>query len=159
MKPVTVSDDVVAVVLAGGYGRRIRHVLHDRPKPMAQVAGRPFVEWVVRWLRRNGVRQVVLSTGYRSDLIEAHFAASAIGDSRVGCVAEPFPMGTAGGFLNAVNGSGLSPSVWVVANGDSIVAAFEPVDPKGAELRREIGFGRFSEPEPGGIIHAGYRRP
>jgi D-glycero-alpha-D-manno-heptose 1-phosphate guanylyltransferase len=41
-------DQVVAVVLAGGFGTRVRHLLPGVPKPMAVVAGKPFLEWVVR---------------------------------------------------------------------------------------------------------------
>jgi hypothetical protein len=42
---------------------------------------------------------------------------------------------------------------------DAIVAALKPMDAKNAELRREIGFGYFVQPERGGIIHAGYWEP
>ncbi len=123
MKPVTVFDDVVAVVLAGGFGRRIQHLLSDRPKPMAQVAGRPFIEWVIRWLRLNGIGRVVLSTGFLAETIQTHFRNNVIEGCDVSCVPESSPMGTAGGFLNAVSLSRLTPRIWLAVNGDSIVAA------------------------------------
>jgi D-glycero-alpha-D-manno-heptose 1-phosphate guanylyltransferase len=123
MKPVTAFDDVVAVILAGGFGRRIQHLLPEQPKPMAQVAGRPFVEWIIRWLRLNGISRVVLSTGFRAEKIQEYFQDNVIADCDVTCVSESSPMGTAGGFLNAVSVSGLTPGIWLAVNGDSIVAA------------------------------------
>jgi len=56
-------EQTTAIILAGGFGTRIKHLLGDLPKPMAPVNGRPFLEWVVRWLAAQGVRRVVLSTG------------------------------------------------------------------------------------------------
>jgi D-glycero-alpha-D-manno-heptose 1-phosphate guanylyltransferase len=115
-----------AVVLAGGFGTRIRHLLPDVPKPMAPVAGRPFVEHVVRYLVRGGVTQVVLSTGYLASVVEAHFAAEPVPRAAVRCVAEDEPLGTAGGFLHAVRHAGFAPECWLVLNGDSLVVADLP---------------------------------
>jgi D-glycero-alpha-D-manno-heptose 1-phosphate guanylyltransferase len=114
------SPGPVAVILAGGFGTRIRHLLDDVPKPMAPVAGRPFLEWVVRYFRAQGVRRFVLSTGYRAEVIARHFASHAVPDVEVVCVPETEPLGTAGGFLHAVAGSGFTSSTWLVANGDSL---------------------------------------
>ena len=46
-------EQITAVILAGGFGTRIRHLLVDLPKPMASVNGRPFVEWVVPLEKRR----------------------------------------------------------------------------------------------------------
>src|SRR5688500_14525934 len=109
-------EQVTAVVLAGGFGTRIRHVLPDVPKPMAPVAGRPFVEWVVRFLGAQGVRRVVLSTGYLAEKIGAHFASGRVGPVAVSCVAETSPLGTAGGFLNAAAVGRGEAKGWLVLN-------------------------------------------
>ena len=58
-------SQVVAVVLAGGFGTRVAHLLAGIPKPMVPVAGKPFLEWVVRCLARQGIRKAILSTGHR----------------------------------------------------------------------------------------------
>lgn len=87
---------------------------------MAPVAGRPFVEWVVRFLARQGVRRVVLSTGYRAEALAAHFHSKPVPGVQVDCIAEPAPLGTAGGFLHAARSSGLSAPAWLVLNGDSL---------------------------------------
>lgn len=117
------QSEVCAVVLAGGFGTRIRHLLPDLPKPMAPVAGKPFVEWVIRYLAAQGVRRVVLSTGHRADVVAAYFQPQPVPGVTMVCVAESQPLGTAGGFLNAVRQSGVSAAAWLVLNGDSLVLA------------------------------------
>ena len=67
-------EQITAVVLAGGFGTRIKHLLGDLPKPMAPVNGKPFVEWVVRYLAAQGIRNVILSTGHLAETVEKHFA-------------------------------------------------------------------------------------
>ena len=69
------ANQITAVVLAGGFGRRIEHLLPDIPKPMAPVAGRPFLEWIVRYLAAQDIRRVILSTGHRAAVVEKHFRA------------------------------------------------------------------------------------
>jgi D-glycero-alpha-D-manno-heptose 1-phosphate guanylyltransferase len=116
-------EQIVAVVLAGGLGTRIRHLLPNLPKPMASVCERPFIEWVIRYLAAQNVRRIVISTGYRGDVIERHFASKPVKEVAVQCIAEPEPLGTAGGFLNAVQASGYRPRAWLVLNGDSLALA------------------------------------
>ncbi len=116
-------SQVTAVVLAGGFGTRVRHLLPDLPKPMAPVAGRPFLEWVVRYLAAQGLKRVVISTGYRSEVVERHFQAHSVNGVKIRCVAETQPLGTAGGFLHAVHAIAEQPPVWVVLNGDSLIFA------------------------------------
>jgi D-glycero-alpha-D-manno-heptose 1-phosphate guanylyltransferase len=113
--------DWAAVVLAGGLGTRIRHLHPDVPKPMIPVCGRPFVEWIARYLSCQGCRQIVLSAGHLSTVVESHFKSQPVPGARVMCVPEPQPLGTAGGFLNAAENSGIHPKGWLVLNGDSLV--------------------------------------
>lgn len=117
-----------AVVLAGGFGTRLRSVVREVPKPMAPVAGRPFVEWVVRYLAAQGVSRVVLSTGYLAGVIAEHFDGLTLpGIEEVRCVPETDPLGTAGGFLQAARGAAdWHPDVWLCLNGDSLALA--PLD-------------------------------
>jgi D-glycero-alpha-D-manno-heptose 1-phosphate guanylyltransferase len=114
-------NDVVAVILAGGYGTRIKHLLDGVPKPMASVAGKPFVEWVVRYLRTQGITKAILSTGYLSEVVEQHFQNYPVDGVQTICCQEKSPLGTAGGFLNAVHQTRESPFAWLVINGDSLV--------------------------------------
>ena len=91
-------NQVAAVILAGGLGTRIKHLLPNLPKPMAPVAGRPFLEWVGRYLVKQGIQQIVISTGYLSEVVERHFENRPIPGVNIRCVAEPEPLGTGGEF-------------------------------------------------------------
>ncbi|MDO4267651.1 MAG: nucleotidyltransferase family protein [Eubacteriales bacterium] len=62
-----------AILLAGGLGTRLRSVVSDRPKPMALIEGRPFMEYVVRGLSRHGVTDIIFAVGYKGSMVEEHF--------------------------------------------------------------------------------------
>lgn len=114
------SHQTAAVILAGGFGTRIKHLLGDLPKPMAPVNGRPFLEWVVRWLAAQKVRRVVLSTGYQAETIERYFQPQPVAGVQISCVPETTPLGTGGGFLNAVRQSRINADAWFLLNGDTL---------------------------------------
>ena len=90
-----------AVVLAGGLGTRLRSVVPDLPKPMAPVAGRPFLEILLDRLAATGFERVVLSVGYRHEVIEAHFGPRHRHLELVYAV-ERQPLGTGGGLALAL---------------------------------------------------------
>lgn len=58
-----------AIILVGGLGTRLRAVVSDMPKPLAPVANRPFLHWLLDGLERQGISHVVLATGYMGDVI------------------------------------------------------------------------------------------
>jgi D-glycero-alpha-D-manno-heptose 1-phosphate guanylyltransferase len=121
-------SQVIAVILAGGFGTRVKHLLPQIPKPMASVADKPFVEWTIRYLRSQGIEQVILSTGYLAEVIENYFATQPIEDVKVECCRENTALGTAGGFVNVVQKSQHCPPAWLVTNGDSLsFANLEPL--------------------------------
>ena len=105
-------SQVVGVVLAGGFGTRVAHLLPGVPKPMAPVAGRPFLEWVVRRLARQGIPKVLLSTGHLAEVVDRYFQPQPVAGVITRSFAETRPLGTAGGFLNAVRLSGEHPEAW-----------------------------------------------
>jgi D-glycero-alpha-D-manno-heptose 1-phosphate guanylyltransferase len=117
------TNQIAAVILAGGFGKRVAHLLPDTPKPMARVNGRPFVEWVVRYLAAQNIHRVVLSTGHLAAVVEKHFRLYPVPGVDVNWVSETRPLGTAGGFLNAIRHVTDKPAAWLVLNGDSLVAA------------------------------------
>ena len=96
-----------AIVLAGGLGTRLRSVVADRPKVLAPIAGAPFLAHLIRHLRAEGVRDVVLATGHLSEQVEAFVAADAPDGMRVQCVREDEPLGT-GGADSGTADSGLA---------------------------------------------------
>ena len=112
----------LAVVLAGGLGTRLQKVLPDLPKPLAPVAGKPFLEWLLRYLRGQGIEEVVLSVGHRAGQVEAFARNFSLPGMKVGCAVEREPLGTAGGFLNAMHSAKGDGDV-LACNGDSLVLA------------------------------------
>ena len=66
-----------AILLAGGLGTRLRSVVSDRPKPMALIEGKPFMEYVTRELVRHGITDIVFAVGYKGTMVEEHFGDGA----------------------------------------------------------------------------------
>ena len=90
---------------------------------MAPVEGRPCIEWLVRYLAGQSIRRILISTGHLSEVIERHFAMEPVKGVKVRCIPEPQPLGTGGGFLNAVHVSGGVATAWLVLNGDTFALA------------------------------------
>ena len=65
-----------AVILLGGKGTRIAAQFPDVPKALVPVAGRPFLEWQLDWLRQNGMTRVLLAGGYKADVLERYLGAA-----------------------------------------------------------------------------------
>jgi NDP-sugar pyrophosphorylase family protein len=111
--------DIPALILAGGAGTRLRPVVSDRPKPMATVGGRPFLELQIEWLRRQGVRRVVLCTGHLHQHVEDHFGDGRAFGVSIAYSLERSPLGTGGALKLAepLTGGGS----FLALNGDSFL--------------------------------------
>lgn len=109
-----------AIVLAGGLGTRLAARLNNVPKPMAPVAGRPFLEILLGQLRRAGCARVVLSVGHLHSVIENHFGSDFHG-LRVEYAIESAPLGT-GGAIRAALEKVTEDSI-LVLNGDTFLDA------------------------------------
>ncbi len=112
---------ITAVILAGGFGTRIKHLLPNIPKPMATVLNKPFLEWIIRYLHQQNINDFLLSTGYLSQVIEEYFNKILLDNLTIKCYEELEPLGTGGGFINAVNQDNSNSDYWLVANGDSLI--------------------------------------
>ena len=108
---------MTAVILAGGMGLRLRSVISDRPKVMAEVAGRPFVEWLVAALRSYGIRHVVFCVGYMASVIEEHFGNGASWDMSIDYSCDTDLLGTGGALRKCLHLVKSDPVL--VLNGDS----------------------------------------
>jgi D-glycero-alpha-D-manno-heptose 1-phosphate guanylyltransferase len=107
-----------AVVLAGGLGTRLRAVVGDVPKPLAPVAGRPFITYLLERLEKQGVTTAIVSVGYLAEAV-----ISALGP-RYGNMAlrycrEDMPLGTGGGIRKALAMASRYPVL--VLNGDTLI--------------------------------------
>lgn len=105
-----------AVILAGGLGTRLRPLTRDLPKPMVPVADRPFLEYVLDYLAASAVKRVILSVGYRGEMIEAYFAHDWRGMDLV-YAHEDKPLGTGGAVRHCLEY--LGERTFFVLNGDT----------------------------------------
>jgi len=108
-----------AIVLAGGKGTRLQSVVSDLPKPMAPVAGRPFLAHLLDLLQRQGVTEVVLSVGYMHEKIIDAFGRRYC-DIRLRYAIEEQPLGTGGGLRQALAMVDRFPAF--ALNGDTLLA-------------------------------------
>lgn len=123
-----------AVLLAGGRGTRLAAVVSDRPKPMVEVAGKPFLEWVLTYFRRYGVTRFTVSLGHMAEVAQRYFTARPADGLAIQTVVEHSPLGTGGGFLYAVSQSAKA-DIYILSNGDSLLLA--DIAPALALLERE----------------------
>jgi D-glycero-alpha-D-manno-heptose 1-phosphate guanylyltransferase len=90
-----------AIILAGGFGTRLQSVVSDVPKPMAPVAGRPFLTYLLDRLRKQGYTHIVLATGYLHEKVEEFFGHE-YHDVAIDYARELSPLGTGGAIVNAL---------------------------------------------------------
>lgn len=108
------ADEIL--ILAGGFGTRLRSEVPDLPKPLAPVAGRPFLAYLLDRYAAAGMRRVILATGYLGDVVEQAIGRKWAG-MEVAYSREETPLGTGGAIAAAARltkGDGLH-----VCNGDT----------------------------------------
>ena len=105
-----------AIILAGGLGTRLRAVVPDVPKPMAPIAGRPFLEILLTSLARKGFSRVVLSLYFMAEKVSAYFGDEFAG-MQLAYVIEDQPLGT-GGAVRVTMASCHNDHIYVF-NGDT----------------------------------------
>ena len=106
-----------AVILAGGFGTRLSHVLGNIPKPMAPVYGKPFLCYLLDRLADSGVQHVVLATGHLHEQIESYFHDGYRG-IKVSFSNESTPLFTGGAIAKAANY--IESEDFLVLNGDTL---------------------------------------
>jgi D-glycero-alpha-D-manno-heptose 1-phosphate guanylyltransferase len=107
-----------ALILAGGFGSRLQSVVSDVPKPMAKVAGRPFLEWVLDYCLEAGIKETIISVGYLAEKITTHFKNEYKG-LKIKYAVESSPLGTGGAMRFALDAEDPE-SDWLVLNGDTL---------------------------------------
>lgn len=104
------------VILCGGLGKRLRSVVSDRPKPMAEIGGKPFVQILIEHIASFGFHRFVLGAGYKADMIASHFRSVSL-PLEIEVSVEDQPMGTGGGLKHVCDL--LKAETVLVLNGDS----------------------------------------
>jgi NDP-sugar pyrophosphorylase family protein len=105
-----------AVILAGGQASRLRPYTDTIPKALVQVAGRPIFEHQATWLAAEGIEEVVISCGYRADVLQEYVDTHRL-PLRVRIVVEDEPLGRGGGLKYAAKNLPFQDERWVGLNG------------------------------------------
>ena len=113
--------DIDTVILCGGQGTRLRAVLSDKPKVLAPIDGRPYLDWLLDSLKGYGLRRVMLCGGHLSEVLAEWVRGRKNGAVHVSLFNEPEPHGTAGAlrFMRPY----LRSDPVMVINGDTLVTA------------------------------------
>jgi D-glycero-alpha-D-manno-heptose 1-phosphate guanylyltransferase len=113
-------SDMKALLLVGGLGTRLRSVVSSKPKVLASIGNESFLELLVRHLRSQGVRQLVMCTGYLADQVEHEFGDGNRWNVTIEYSKEEIPLGTAGAVKLAWHYVDDCPE-FLVLNGDSFL--------------------------------------
>ena len=106
-----------AIILAGGRGKRLRPVTDYVPKPLIPIKNTPIIEWQIKYLKKFGVNEVIICTGYKSDMIENHLAKKNL-KIKISYSLEKTPLGTGGAIKKAAKS--IKDKSFFVLNGDII---------------------------------------
>ena len=107
------------MILAGGEGSRLEPLTLDIPKAMVKVAGKPLLQWIIEWLKQNGVHEVVLGVAYLKEKIADYFGDGSDFGLRIRYSVHTVEGGTAQGFRLAISRH-VDDDVFFALNGDQV---------------------------------------
>ncbi len=107
-----------ALILAGGRGKRLKPITDYVPKPLVPINNIPIMEWQIKYLKKFGVNNIIICTGYKSKQIENFLQAKNNFDIKISFSIENTPLGTGGAIKKA--GSSICDNTFIVINGDVI---------------------------------------
>lgn len=123
--------------MAGGFGKRLKPLTDDKPKPLLEVGGMPILGRQVNWLRQYGIKDLILCTGYLKERIINYLGSGSKFGVKVGYAVEEEPLGTGGALKNAetllANGE-----AFLVLNGD-IITDLDPLKLLNPMDRESVG--------------------
>ncbi len=108
-----------AVFLAGGFGTRLKSVVKDVPKPMADINGKPFLHYLITYYAKQGINHVVLSVGHLHEVVQSYFGNNYKGVA-ISYAIENHPLGTGGAIRESLKLTRTKEVL--VANGDTMFA-------------------------------------
>ena len=106
-----------AIILAGGRGKRLRPITDYVPKPLIPIKNIPIIEWQIKYLKKFGISEVIICSGYKTEMIENYLQNKKLG-VKITFSIEKKPLGTGGAIKNA--GKKIKDKSFLVINGDII---------------------------------------
>ena len=111
---------MLAIVLAGGKGERLRPLTSDRPKSMVPLLEKPILEYQVEWLRESGVTEIIVACGHLHHVIEEYFQDGSRWGLRMSYSLERKPLGRGGALKLASRQASPSEPFGIAPNGDNV---------------------------------------
>ncbi|EHF5117262.1 nucleotidyltransferase family protein [Campylobacter jejuni] len=105
-----------AIILCGGLGTRLKSVIKDIPKPMVPINDKPFLEFIFEYLKKQGIKEVILAVSYKYEVIQEYFKDEFLG-IKIKYSIEKEPLGTGGAIKEALK---FIKNEAYVLNGDTI---------------------------------------
>ncbi|MGI7657083.1 nucleotidyltransferase family protein [Campylobacter jejuni] len=90
-----------AIILCGGLGTRLKSVIKDIPKPMAPINNKPFLEFIFEYLKKQGIKEIILAVSYKYEVIQEYFKDEFLG-IKIKYSIEKEPLGTGGAIKEAL---------------------------------------------------------
>ena len=115
MKNIELS--LKAIILAGGRGKRLRPITDYIPKPLISIKNIPIIEWQIKYLKKFGISEVIICSGYKTEIIENYLKNKKLG-IKITFSIENKPLGTGGAIKKA--GKKIKDKSFMVINGDII---------------------------------------
>jgi NDP-sugar pyrophosphorylase family protein len=106
-----------AIILAGGRGKRLRPITDYVPKPLIPIKNIPIIEWQIKYLKKFGISEVIICSGYKTEMIENYLSNKKLG-IKITFSVENTPLGTGGAIKKA--GKKINEKSFIVINGDII---------------------------------------
>lgn len=130
---------IPCIILAGGFGTRLRGVVPDIPKCLAPISGNPFLYWQLLMLKSQGISRFIVSLGFESNKVISELQDWGADIGPIEFLVEDTPLGTGGAILNSMKHLGLAEVI--VINGDTLLRGdlsplFYPLDVSAGELMR-----------------------
>lgn len=107
-----------AIILAGGRGKRLKPITDYVPKPLVPLNNIPIIEWQINYLKKFGVTEVIICSGYKTGMIQNYFSAKNNFGLKIQFSTEKTPLGTGGAIKQA--GKFIKTESFLVINGDII---------------------------------------
>jgi len=107
-----------AIILAGGRGKRLRPITDYVPKPLVPLNNIPILEWQIKYLKKFGIKEVIICTGYKTEMIENYLEMKKSIGVKIKFSKEKIPLGTGGAIKKAANT--IKDKSFFVLNGDVI---------------------------------------
>ena len=107
-----------AIILAGGRGKRLRPITDKIPKPLIPINNKPLIERTIKYLKKYGITEIIISSGYKSNLIEKFLKKKKNFGCKIIFSTEKTPLGTGGAIKKALKH--VDEESFLVLNGDIV---------------------------------------